>query len=392
MTKPVLVHLAADYPDPSRPMNTRAVQRLLMGTAEDLDHVVLSLERVSSPAREVTLDLGHDGPLRLFHLRYFAPPLGIGLAAMMRRLAERAAALLEQHGISPDVIHAHKYCFEGIAGLHLTRHFEKSRLFVSIRGEAESKVITFKPHYLGLLRRIAARANHVYAVSVWYRPVMERKIPGLAAKCRNLPNIVGNVRAPIEILPPQTKFVSILNLDIHRRKGLKHLLRAFAVFVNTHPGIHLDIFGAGSDASTIEVKDMIANLNLTGSVHLEGKIGNEDLLATLPQYLAMVLPSFNETFGMAYTEALFAGVPILYGRNTGIDGYLDNMTVGIAATPGNVPEIQLALEKLHQDNPSFRRAIKENEHRLYARFNPDAVFDSYRKDVLSSMTGDARRR
>jgi len=388
MTKPVLVHLAADYPDPSRPWKTQAVKRLLLGTP-DLDHVVLSLERVSNPAREETLDLGHDGPLRLFHLRYFAPPLGIALAPMMRRLADRAAALLDQHGIQPDVIHAHKYCFEGIAGLHLTRHFKESRLFVSIRGEAETKAMTMKPHYLGLFRRIAARADQIYAVSAWYKPVMARRIPGLAEKCRNLPNIVGNARPDIPIKPPVAGFVSIMGLDMHRRKGLKHLLKAFARFRSTHPEVQLDIIGGGSEASVLAATKIIGGMNLTGSVYLKGKMANRDLLAALPDYQAMVLPSFNETFGMAYTEALFAGIPILYGRNTGIDGYLDNLNVGLSATPGHVAEIKTALERLHEDNASFRDAIHDNQKVLYARFNPQAVLDSYRQDVMSGIVTSA---
>ncbi|GGB48386.1 hypothetical protein GCM10011316_20670 [Roseibium aquae] len=390
MTKPVLLHLAADYPDPSRTWNTHAVKRLLDGTP-DLHHVVMSLERISLPSRETIQDLGHDGPLRLFHLRYFAPPLGIGLAPMMRRLGNRIACLAREHGIEPDVIHAHKYCFEGIAAAHIVdHHFPRARLFVSIRGEAESKVLRVKPHYLPLLRRIAQKAERVYAVSAWYRPVMERRIPEISAKCRNLPNIVSNARPLIEIHPPERKFVSIMNLDMRRRKGLSGLLRGFAAFRAKHPDIELDLVGGGSEASVQAVESLIARMNLQGAVRLKGKVDNARLLDILPNYLAMALPSFNETFGMVYTEALFAGVPILYGGNTGIDGYLDGLDVGVAVPPGDAARIEAGLERLFLENARYRAMISENQNRLYEIFSPAAVSEGYRQDILTRHN-EARR-
>ena len=47
------------------------------------------------------------------------------------------------------------------------------------------------------------------------------------------------------------------------------------------------------------------------------------MLETLNGYTALVLPTLRETFGMVYIEALFAGVPILYSQDRGVDGFFD---------------------------------------------------------------------
>jgi len=59
---------------------------------------------------------------------------------------------------------------------------------------------------------------------------------------------------------------------------------------------------------------------------------------------------------MVYIEALFAGVPILYSKGTGIDGFLDGLEVGIAGVdPDDTQDIGRALVALVEHNGQLSR-------------------------------------
>ena len=46
-----------------------------------------------------------------------------------------------------------------------------------------------------------------------------------------------------------------------------------------------------------------------------------------------VMPSFRETFGLVYAEALSNGLPVVCSKNQGIDGYFDDGHVGLSVNP-----------------------------------------------------------
>ncbi|WP_346915628.1 glycosyltransferase [uncultured Roseibium sp.] len=387
--RPLAVHLSADYPTAHRGLTTTAVKRLVTST-QDADHVVFSLNRTSNPFDEAFHDCGLDEGVRVFAYRYFSPPLGIGLAASMRRVARRIEAVLKSEGLQPDVVHAHKFAFEGIAGLELVKRCgEETRLFVSVRGEAEDKVLRFKPHYRSLLQAILNRASRVYYVSAWFAPVLHAKLSVDPHKERLLANIVGNTGSAIPAQNPQPRFACVLYLHNYRKKRLEDLFAAFAILRRSHPGIGLDLIGGGDEDSIHTIEAMIAQNGLTDAVRILGAMDNAEITKILPTYLGMALPSVNETFGMAYLEALFAGIPILYCKNTGIDGYLDGIDAGIGVTQKSVPEIAEGLRRLVDDNAAFRSSLQSHANLLHERFDKEAIIAMYRADLLAGWTAPA---
>jgi glycosyltransferase involved in cell wall biosynthesis len=56
-----------------------------------------------------------------------------------------------------------------------------------------------------------------------------------------------------------------------------------------------------------------------------------------------VMPSFRETFGVAYIEALSQGLPIVFTRGQGVDGYFEPGTVGEAVNPHDAEALKAAI-------------------------------------------------
>ena len=378
---PRILHVSADYPNPHRGRTTTAIERLvrMAGVGE---HVVMSLNRTVLPWKTYFIDCGEVDGVHLYAYRYFGFPLGLGLAPTMRRVARKIARVLEETDWRPDLVHAHKFAFEGIAGLWLAEHFGPgTRFFVSVRGESERNVFLRKPGYRGLMRRIAERADVIYHVSAWFRSTYHRYLPDQPAKERLMPNIVGNMAPDLPSVSPEPRFATVLHLDLRKRKGLSDLLRGFADFHKSNPGIGLDIIGPGDARNVEAVASEIRRLGLSDSVRLLGGMDSKTLFTRLPHYLALALPSHQETFGMVYLEALFAGIPILYSQDTGIDGYLDGIQAGVSVRAGNVAGISHALSELCRNNPSYRQAIRRSLEALHKRFDPDSIAAGYRADI-----------
>ncbi|WP_436885806.1 glycosyltransferase family 4 protein [Mammaliicoccus sciuri] len=59
-----------------------------------------------------------------------------------------------------------------------------------------------------------------------------------------------------------------------------------------------------------------------------------------------ILPSFHETFGLVYLEALTQGLPLIYTKNEGIDQYFKEGRVGFAVDPNNVENLIKAIKKI----------------------------------------------
>ena len=381
--RPTIVHLAVEYNTPQRPKTTTAIE-WMVERLDEYENIVLAYRRI--PRSAAGMEVECQAPTgRVFDFPYFGLPLGLGLKSAMRTAAKRSIRLLEREGIRPDVVHAHKLTFEGIAGWYVARHFGVP-LLLSVRGEVETKVFRAKPELRPFLRRMCRDAANIYFVSAWFREEFQRHLPGLDHKERLLPNIVRNIAPKIPLTEPEgNHFVSIFHLDAWKRKGLVWLLDGFARAVKHDPTLRLDLIGGGSKESIEIANRLIAKRGLVDHVKLIGKIENAKLLQTLPQYKALLMPSLNETFGMVYVEALFSGIPILFTKDTAIDGYLEGLDVARTVAPRDAAAIGKMVIDLSRDNTTLRRNISEAAPLLFERFDPNRNLDIYRVDITKAL-------
>ena len=59
-----------------------------------------------------------------------------------------------------------------------------------------------------------------------------------------------------------------------------------------------------------------------------------------------VMPSFRESFGLVYAEALSQGMPVVYSKGEGFDGQFEEGEVGYGVNPYSVDEITSVIIKL----------------------------------------------
>lgn len=388
MTAPLkILHLSGDYPDPVRKPTTQAIKQTI-SHLNDFDHVVISMDRKSNPLKCYWVDCGKIENAQVFAYGQWGLKFGIGLFLSFLIAAFSIHRRMKQNGYKPDLIHAHRMTFDGIAAYILSKWWGVPYV-LSVRAEVESKVFRFKPHYRWLMRKITEQSGAIYYVSLFYRKTVEEYTGVDPAKGRPFPNIVTNAKQDIVPKPATRGFVSIFNFAIYKKKGLMGLLPALVEASKQYPDMTLDLIGQGSPKDVAHLEKQIAEHGLSDKVTVVGTVAHSELIDRLPTYRAMILPSHNETFGMVYTEALFAGVPILYSKQSGIDGYLDGLEAGVGVDPNNQAEITEALQTLWSKNDALRSSIQAQRGEIFKRFDPQFHIAVYEADALS-LTADKR--
>ena len=69
-----------------------------------------------------------------------------------------------------------------------------------------------------------------------------------------------------------------------------------------------------------------------------------------------VLPSWREPYGTVYGEALAAGLPVVGWRAGNLPHLVSDGVEGVVLTPGDVPALAAALDRLASDEP-WRTAV-----------------------------------
>ncbi|SDJ42043.1 Glycosyltransferase involved in cell wall bisynthesis [Ferrimonas sediminum] len=375
VSKRCVLHLAVEYPSRNRPDNTPAVRHFIQANPR-VDYRVIALRRTANPFKCNALAGDGEGDEKVTSMRYWGLPMGIGLFASMTLVAWRIRRLLAKENLEIDLVHAHKFSFEGIAGWWLAR-WRQCPLALSVRGEAEAKILRFKPHYDAFFRRQLQDAAHIYYVSAWFKPLLNSRFQLDPSKQSLLPNFVAKKQWQTSLDFKEDHLVTIIDLNVYQKKGLDKLLQAIKSLQDNYPGLKLDVIGTGTDKSHRAAEALIAQQQLQSRVTLVGGLSNADLLSQLPQYAGMVMPSVNETFGMVYVEALLSGVPILHSTNTGIDGFLDDIPARVMADPLDVEEIRHALDSLLSNQHGFRQWLIANHRHIESRFSRGKYIDAY---------------
>jgi glycosyltransferase involved in cell wall biosynthesis len=319
-----IVHISCDFPDPLVPAKTRSVSNLVTNTT-GYRHVVYSMNRVSWRSGVVAVQFGDDRTA----LAYGAPPNGIFHVHRLRDTADWILRDLEQHGVSPDCIHAHKLSVEGIIGLELSHRLRKP-FVCNIWGDSDLKVTKGRPDLAPLWRQILREAVVVMPCAPWATDRFEADLGLERAKSVVLPPIINHDKFTASAPSADPRLVSLFNLNAYKRKNFAGLVQAVKAVSSDVPGLTLDLYGVGAPLATMEVAGIIRTAGVERIVTMKGPLPEEGFDKFLGGYSAFVMPTLRETFGMVFMEAMFAGLPILHTQGWGVDGFFAPGYVGYA--------------------------------------------------------------
>ncbi|HLG25837.1 MAG TPA: glycosyltransferase [Candidatus Gracilibacteria bacterium] len=155
-------------------------------------------------------------------------------------------------------------------------------------------------------------------------------------------------------------FVIVSVAALHPRKGLKHVIEAFAEIKKEAPQTKLVIVGEGPQRK--ELTECIKKLGVSHEVMLLGK--QENIPEILKSSDLFVLPSVKEAFGIAVLEAMAAQLPIIASGVGGIPEIIKNNRSGLLVEPGNTEALKTAIQELMKNQPLSQKLAFVAHHEV----------------------------
>jgi glycosyltransferase involved in cell wall biosynthesis len=315
---------------------------------------------------------------------YGAPPYGLGLSRYLAAVTDDIADHVPSARGKPDLIHAHKFSVEGLVAADLSRRLGVP-FISSFWGDTDCKIVSAKRRLRGRYREVAAAAKLLLPAAPWTARFMTSTLDVPKDRMEILPIMT----AASSIIAPQLSasgnLVSMFSLDSWKRKGLDVLVGAMKAIAAARPNVILDVYGGGSPRSFFDATTLIAEAGMTKTVVLRGPLPHDKVQETMNRYAAFVMAPRRETFGMVHVEALLAGLPVLWAKDRGIDGLIDE-SVGVRCDPNSIADVTAGIDYGLGNERDLKRKV--------ARLQADGAFDHLRREgiartyseILSRMT------
>jgi teichuronic acid biosynthesis glycosyltransferase TuaC len=151
------------------------------------------------------------------------------------------------------------------------------------------------------------------------------------------------------------------------RKRHADVLRAISVLSPRHPTLRYMIIGDGPEHGALVA--LAARLGIAERVSFLGQLDPDEALATARRATLYVMPSTEEAFGVAYIEAMAAGLPAIGCR--GEPGPEEIAAAGdgfVLVPPGDIERLTQRIDELLSDPHRLREAGQRARATALAHF------------------------
>jgi glycosyltransferase involved in cell wall biosynthesis len=145
------------------------------------------------------------------------------------------------------------------------------------------------------------------------------------------------------------------------------VLRALAVLAPGHPTLRYSIIGDGPERIALE--GLATRLGIASRVDFRGQLSPEEAIAVSQRSTLFVMPSTDEAFGVAYVEAMAAGVPAIGCR--GEPGPEEIAAAGdgfVLVPPGDIERLTQRIDELLSDPRRLRETGRRARATVTASF------------------------
>ncbi len=171
--------------------------------------------------------------------------------------------------------------------------------------------------------------------------------------------------------PNQRTIITVSRLV--KKNGIDILIRAFHILNTKYliPDTELLIIGDGKERKKLE---KLANkLKLNEKVKFLGNISHEELPKYLVEADIFARPSRSEGLGIAFLEAMAAGVPVIGTRVGGIPDFLEDGKTGLFSKVDDPKDLTEKIEMVLGDENLSRKLSKNGRKLVEEKYNWDKI-------------------
>lgn len=247
-----------------------------------------------------------------------------------------------------DVIHAYTLFTDGNVAMKLANQYNKP-FVVAVRDTDVNSFFAKLPYLRNRGIKIMRKAKKVFFLSESYREqVFSKYVPAkykeeLFKKTEIIPNGIDDFwhENRCGIHSKSEKLVKLIFAgQINKRKNVPTIK------------IAMDILQKRGIESTLTVIGKIVEQEEFNKIKDDPRITylpampKESLIQKYRLHDIFVMPSFTETFGLVYAEAISQGLPVVYSKGQGFDGQFEEGVVGYHCNASNPNDVADAIENV----------------------------------------------
>ncbi len=194
---------------------------------------------------------------------------------------------------------------------------------------------------------------------------------------------------PARKIPSEVKTILYIG-RMEARKGVKYLLKAFAILARQDPDVRLVLIGDGSDRLKMEA---LANTLAIPPerINFMGYVSNEEKIATLQEADVFCAPAlYGESFGIVLVEAMACGIPTVAGNNPGYAGVMQGLGALSLVNPKDIEDFVRRLAVFLRED-DFRTIWKKWAKSEIRQYGFDKIVDSYEELYVQAVAHKKRR-
>ncbi len=159
---------------------------------------------------------------------------------------------------------------------------------------------------------------------------------------------------------------------IHPKKGFDILIPALGELVGAGVNAVLEVAGPDEGGYQKRVGELVRQHGVAESVRFLGNLDRPSLARALERCHMLVMPSYQENFGLAAAEAMAAGRPVIVSDTVNIQNDIKKadagrvVRLGVGALVATIRELAASSELRARLGSNGRRLVRE-------RYRPEAV-------------------
>lgn len=250
-----------------------------------------------------------------------------------------------------SVIHAHTLFSDGALAYEISRKYGTPYV-VTVRNTDLNVFWKYFPHLRNYARQIVQNASSVIFLGASYKDRMIKKLfPANWSEVEEKAHVIPNGLDPFWLShPPEKRKIPSSEIRVlfvgkfTGNKNIETLVDACSSLLECNENLKLRLIGARK-------KEDFAYYARYEWIEVFHFCEKKEILAEHYRWAdVFAMPSFNETFGLVYAEALSQGTPVIFTKGQGFDGWINEGHCGYGVSPKNVKEIARKINALHQQH------------------------------------------
>jgi len=173
--------------------------------------------------------------------------------------------------------------------------------------------------------------------------------------------------------------------EISKNKNIHGIIKAVNFILKDNSiSIQLNIVGEGLNDNKSYLKKIRRMIKYNDNISIVPLMPKEKLLYLYRDSDIFIMPSFTETFGLVYAEALSQGLPLIYSENEGFDGIFEDGVVGYKVNPKLVSSIKNGIISL---NNNYTK-IQINCTKASLKFSWNNIANTYYNNYKEDLNGN----